>query len=54
MTAGLAQLANLVGTKGNLGDALQARREGKFWRWRPTRIQREMLEDASPRCLAVA
>jgi len=51
VTAGLTQLANLVGTRGKLGDALQARREGKFWRWRPTKIQREMLEDPAPRVL---
>lgn len=51
MTAGLAQLASLVGTRGKLEDALQARREGKFFRWRPTRIQREMLSCTDPRCL---
>lgn len=51
MTASLSALASMVGTRGKLGDAVAARREGKFWRWRPTKIQREMLEDPAPRVL---
>lgn len=51
MTANLASLASMVGSKGKLGDALQARREGKFYRWRPTAIQRRMLSCTDPRCL---